>query len=208
MKTTTCLQRPAAVGLTGGMGSGKSSVGRFWQQRYGIEYIDADRVCRELLQPQAAGWQALTGEFDDLFLAADRTVDRPLLRRAIFGDATLRQRLNDLIHPLARQEIRRRISAAAAPGFLVEVPLLFEAGWAGEFDRTVVVYALPSLCRDRLMARDGIDAAEAIRAIAVQFPLDNKALLADHVIDNSGTWQDTCLQLLHLGEMIWGGAKL
>jgi len=193
------------VGLTGGIGSGKSSVARFWQERFGLVCIDADGICRQLLKPEASGWLAVVAAFGETFLAPDRTIDRPRLRAAIFGDSALRRQLDALLHPLVRKEVRRQIHQASGVRCLVEVPLLYEAGWQDEFDVVVVVYAPSGRCRQRLMARDRVSAEAADLALAAQLPLAEKALLAAHVIDNSGPWQDTCLQLLHLGEVLWGG---
>ncbi len=200
--------RRRPVGLTGGMGAGKSSAARFLRQRFGLAYIDADVICRQLLEPEASGWHALVDCFGGRFLAPDRSVDRPRLRDAIFADPALRQQLDRLLHPLARRELHRRLAALAMVGrCLVEVPLLYEAGWEAEFDGVVVVYAPFEQCRARLCRRDRISGEAAELAMAAQIPLAEKALRAGHVIDNSGPWHETCLQLLHLGEVLWGEAR-
>jgi dephospho-CoA kinase len=195
-------ERPV-IGITGGMGSGKSSVARYLHQHFGGISIDADAVCRELLEPEAAGWELFRKAFGAEYLNTDRSINRPLLRRAIFGEERVRRRLESLLHPLAKEEIARRVRTETGPGwFLIEVPLLFEAGWDRETDRVIVVYAHPERCRERLMKRDRMSAAEATAAIATQWPLAAKATRADHVIDNSSNWAVTCLQVLHLGELL------
>lgn len=197
------IQRPV-IGITGGMGSGKSAVARYLYRRFGGALIDTDAVCRELMEPGAAGWDAFQLAFGDKYLNPDQSINRPLLRRVIFLEEEKRRRLESLLHPLAKKEIVRRIGTEARAGlFLVEVPLLFEAGWDREMDKTIVVYADPEICRKRLMKRDRMNAADATAAMATQWPLATKALQADHVIDNSGSWAATCLQVLHLGELLW-----
>jgi dephospho-CoA kinase len=196
------IQQPV-IGITGGMGSGKSVVARYLYRRFGGALIDADAVCRELMEPGATGWDAFRSTFGAEYLNPDQSINRPLLRRVIFLEEEKRRRLESLLHPLAKKEIVRRIGEARAVLFLIEVPLLFEAGWDREMDRIIVVYADHASCRIRLMKRDRMNAADAAVAMATQWPLAAKALQADHVIDNSGNWAATCLQILHLGELLW-----
>lgn len=192
------------VGLTGGIGSGKSSVARFCRQQFGVEYIDADLICRDLLVPDALGWQAFVAAFGTDYLDSEQKIDRQRLREAIFRDHLLRQRLNEIIHPLARNEIIQRLSLTAAERCLVEVPLLYEAGWEEDFSSVIVVYASENCCLERLMQRDHLTREAAMEAVGAQMPLAEKAQRADHVIDNSGAWSDTCRQLLQLAKLLWG----
>ncbi|MDP2105139.1 MAG: dephospho-CoA kinase, partial [Desulfobulbaceae bacterium] len=114
------------------------------------------------------------------------------------------------LHPLARLQIREHIREQALrdPGgrIVVEVPLLYEAGWQDEYSRVIVVYAHAALCWRRLVARDGIGPEEAKQAMDIQMDLAEKVVLADHVIDNSGVWADTCLQMHHLSRVLWPAA--
>lgn len=195
------------IGLTGGIGSGKSSVAVLWRTVRSLHYLDADQVCRELLEPHAEGWQAFRDVFGNQFFGADGSVNRPLLRRILFKDNMVREQVNGILHPLARQVIRKGIKenreAGAAP-LVVEVPLLFEAGWRDDFEQVVVVYADADKCLHRLMRRDQLSSQEAMLAWETQKPLVEKVLQADHVVDNSGNWADTSLQLLHLDKVVWG----
>lgn len=198
------------IGLTGGMGSGKSSVAALWCAFRPVLHIDADRVCRELLEPEAPGWKALRAAFPGRFLNADGSVDRQQLRRALFGDRVLREQLNEIIHPLAREVIADevKINLGNSAGLLVvEVPLLFEAGWRHDFDKVVVVYADAGICLQRLMERDRLSTAEAQAAGESQMPLVEKALQADYVLDNSGGLLETSLQLLHLDKVLCRGVR-
>ena len=192
-----------AVGLTGGIGSGKSSVARFYKQQFGIEYIDADVVCRDLLIPGASGWDAFVATFGTAFLNSDQSINRQLLRTSIFNDYDLRKQLDNIMHPLAKQEINAMLSQLNPRRCLVEVPLLFEAGWEDDFDAVIVVYASEQSCLERLMHRDNLSREAAVKAIAAQMPLSEKTRRADHVIDNSGTWEDTCRQMIQLGKVLW-----
>lgn len=193
----------AVVGITGGVGAGKSSVARFLAERSGVPLIDADQVCRELLQPGRAGWQALNKILSRDFFLEDGQLDRPRLRDALFADQRLRQELDTVLHPLAKEEIRTRIAQGVGESWLVEVPLLFEAGWQNEFDRIVVVYAGTAVRLARLCRRDNISRQQAEAMLAAQWPLADKVQRADHVVDNSGPWGETSLQLIRLASLLW-----
>lgn len=195
------------TGVTGGMGSGKSSAARFLCRRFPVICLDADAVVHEFLQPGQECWQVIA-ELDSGFVRRDRTIDKRLLRQALFADASLRQQINAKIHPIVRQKLIEKIRHEAGVNgrklFLIEVPLLYEANWQDMFAHIIVVYAPREKCVARLMMRDHISAAEAENSMAAQWPLMKKALLAGHVVDNSGSWVETSLQLQHLGRILWG----
>lgn len=201
-KEISCVKKP--VGITGGIGSGKSSVARYCKDQFGIHYIDADQVCRNLLAPGRAAWQAFLEAFGSEFLLPDQEIDRKKLRRAIFDDHSIREQLNEIVHPLAKAEIRQIVSQTDPWRCLVEVPLLYEAGWENEFRTVIVVYATDKCCLTRLMKRDNLSIESARKAIDSQLSLTEKAALAAHVIDNSGEWEETCRQMLKLGKALWG----
>ncbi|HEB51153.1 MAG TPA: dephospho-CoA kinase [Desulfobulbus sp.] len=194
------------IGISGGIGSGKSRVCRFWSARFSLPLIDLDAICRSLLRPGGEGWRALQAGFGNRFFSENGSLDRAALRRAIFADHGLRRQLDRLLHPLARRAMQDALAAQASETpVLVEIPLLIEAGWRSDVDRVVVVYAgLCERCR-RIVKRDHVDCSEALRAIRSQMSLADKALVADHVIDNSGAWADTCLQVIHLGRLLQDG---
>jgi len=199
------LKPTEKIGLTGTLGSGKSSVARFLQNSLAAESIDADLICRQLLEPDARGWHALQQTLGREYFKADGTVDRARLRNGLFRDDNLRTRVNHLLHPLAREEVVRRLQEIAQRSggpVVVEVPLLFEAGWEDIFDRIIVVYADCTSCCERIMQRDGVSFAEASSGLTAQSSLAAKVVRADHVIDNSGSWAATCLQLLHLKKIL------
>jgi len=193
--------------VTGGMGSGKSAAARFLCRRFPVTCLNADAVVYELLQPGQEYWQ-LIAELDSAFIRQDQTIDKRLLREALFTDDSLRQHINDKVHPLVRHKLLEKVNHQAREHgrkfFLIEVPLLFEANWQDMYSRVIVVYCSWEKCVARVMMRDQISADEAKNSMSTQWPLLKKALLAGHVIDNSGGWVDTSLQLLHLGGILWG----
>jgi len=193
--------------VTGGMGSGKSSVARFLCRRFPVTCLSADAVAHELLEPGQEYWQVIAA-LDSAFIRPDQTIDKRLLREALFSDASLRRQINGKVHPLVHHKLLEKIDHEAKEHgrkfFLIEVPLLFEANWRDMYTRVIVVYCPPEKCVARVMTRDQISADEAKNSIATQWPLLKKALLADHVVDNSGSWVETSLHLLHLGEILWG----
>lgn len=199
----------AHIALTGGIGSGKSSVAAYLAG-HGWRVLDADLASRQLVAPGEAGWRALREEFGASYFQADGTLDRPRLRRAIFADERLRLRVNAILHPLVRAELARQVAAAEGAPKLLEIPLLFETGWQDDFAAVLVVFADEESCLARIMARDGVSRSQALAALAAQIPLATKAGWADYLIDNSGDWSDTCRQLEQLTKIWrekWGGVK-
>jgi dephospho-CoA kinase len=192
------------IGITGGIGSGKSTVSRFWAARAGLPLIDIDQLCRELLEIGMPGWVALKTRLGEAYFDPDGRLNRQCLRAAIFDDAGLRHVVNQFIHPLAMQLLHKKMGYLDGD-VLVDVPLLFEAGWEKQFSRTVVVYADRQTCCRRLCSRDRILPGEAVKAIAVQMSIGEKALRADHVVDNRYCWLLTRMQISHLAEIVRTG---
>ncbi|MFH7320959.1 dephospho-CoA kinase [Desulfurivibrio sp. D14AmB] len=193
------------VAITGGIASGKSRVTRRLAQAHGLATIDVDQLARELLRPGQAGWLALEGRYGSRFWGAAATLDRSRLRRAIFADPSLRAEIDQLLHPLIREAMLAEVARLNPGGrerILVEVPLLYEAGWADDFSRVIVVWAPEEVCLARLLQRDGVSLAEARAAVAAQMPLREKAARADLLIDNSGPWEATCRQLEKIEKII------
>lgn len=193
------------LGVTGGIGSGKSSVCQLLASSCQAAVVDVDQCCRQLLAPDQPGWLALRDGGDGQaglgagFFLANGELDRKALRERLFADAQLRLRVDALLHPLARQAMRAAVAASPGPLVLVEIPLLYEAGWEQEVDAVLVVSARPGARCCRIMRRDGVSRRQAARAIAAQMDLDEKARRADMVIDNSGAWPRTQEQVLALG---------
>ena len=194
------------IGLTGGIASGKSRVAETLAGMLHCVHVDADELCRQLLEPHAEGWLKISKIFGLKYFTENGSINRPLLRKKLFADEDFRQKVNNIIHPLVKRTIIRRmdhiIEADINSRVLVEVPLLYEVQWENLFDTVVVVYADYETCLNRLMKRDGVARSEAIRELESQLPLSEKVMKADHVIDNSGMLPDTNNQVEHLVDLL------
>jgi len=189
-------RRPLRIGLTGGIGSGKSLVAGMLRE-LGAAVVDADRVAREVMAPGGPAYADVVREFGPEVVGPDGSLDRRALAARIFGDAGARHRLNQLTHP----HIRRRMAEeadrlAATPGVEVivfDIPLLLETTDGRELglDGIVVVYADEATRVRRLMARDGLSESDARQRVAAQMPLEGKVARADWVVDNRGTPEET-----------------
>ena len=146
------------------------------------------------------GWVALKASLNKSFFGLDGRLDRRGLRSAIFDDDGLRHKVDQLMHPLALDLLHTKTVDLEGP-VLVDVPLLFEAGWENQFRRIVVVYANRQTCCRRISGRDKILPEEAAKAIFSQMRIGEKAMLADHVIDNRYCWLLTRMQVSHLAEL-------
>ena len=208
-------KRALVIGLTGGIGTGKSTVAELFRQ-HGATLISADQLSREILAPGAVGSQLLRREFGERFFGGRQELDRAALRRAIFTEPEVRRRVDALLHPLIRQRIAELLPAAAKVrpvaekmpifhGVVVEVPLLLEVGWQDDFDCVVVVRADERQALARVRNRDGVKRREAEAAIAAQLPLSEKLALADEVIDNRGPLPETARQVAELIFRLQGG---
>ncbi|CAK8717910.1 Dephospho-CoA kinase [Candidatus Electronema halotolerans] len=196
---------PEIIGITGGIGSGKSRVCSYLAELSGWPLLDADQICRKLLLPQAAGWAALRTLLPANFFTAAGELNRPKLREAIFADSALRQQIDNILHPLAKKEMLTQAAQQTAPLVLAEIPLLFEAGWQDSVSLTVLVYATEAVRLRRIMERDQVTEEQARQAAAAQMPLEEKKRLADYLVDNSGYWQKTCGQLRQLAAILAQG---
>jgi len=192
------------IAVTGGIGSGKSSVAALLADAVQADLFSADLVCHELMQPDAAGWLGIVAAWGVGFLRSDRTIDRGLMRDAVFRDEAMRRQLESILHPLIRQELKRKMEAVARLGgrCVVEIPLLFEVGWQDQFDATIVVYAPESVCVKRIVTRDGIGEEAARRILAAQMSPEKKAAMATHVISNAGLWVQTVQQVSSLARLL------
>jgi dephospho-CoA kinase len=199
------------VGLSGGIGSGKSSVARMFAS-LGARVIDADAIVHELQAPNMPMLADIAAAFGSEMIDAEGRLDRARLGALVFRDAAARARLGAIVHPPVAAEIARRLEQArrdAVPLVVIDIPLLFEGRRAGTgsaahlaFDATVLVWVSEPTQIERQMARDGCSRDEALRRIRAQLPLDEKRELADHVIDNSGTPEQTQRQVRALFEAL------
>jgi dephospho-CoA kinase len=175
-------------GLTGGIGSGKSTVARRFRAR-GLAVVDADELAREAVAQHSDGFTSLVATFGNGIVAANGELDRKQLARIVFADDKLRTRLNEIVHPRVRELAQRRFSELDRQGAALacyEVPLLFEGGLADVLRPVVVVTAPEGAQVTRAAQRDGVSAADVQARIRAQMPLREKVEGADYVIDNDG----------------------
>lgn len=185
------------IAITGTVSSGKSKVAAMLAAAMRIESIDSDWLCRQLLQPGLPAWCELQKQWRGRFFDTTGHLDRVCLREAVFSEPEVREALQAILHPRVREEIavRWRKAAQLARHLLVEVPLLFETGWQDEFNHVVTVYTPAALSVARTVLRDKVSVAQAESILALQLSADEKASRADSVIDNSGTWAATAVQV-------------
>ncbi|MER5785609.1 dephospho-CoA kinase [Streptomyces mobaraensis] len=174
------------VGLTGGIGAGKSEVSRRLAA-HGAVIVDSDRIAREVVEPGTAGLAAVVAEFGPEVLAPDGSLDRPRLGSVVFADAGRLAALNAIVHPLVRAR-SAELEAAAAPDAVVvhDVPLLVENGLAPLYDLVVVVDAREDTRLDRLVRLRGMAPEEARARMAAQATREQRLAAADIVIPNDG----------------------
>ena len=184
------------LGLTGGIGSGKSMVGQIFAW-LGAVVIDADQLAREVVEPGQPALQEIATTFGRDVLLADGRLDRSKLAGIIFADPAERARLDAITHPRIRARMDEEIKARrSGPGVLiVDIPLLYENDRTHSVERVIVVWVDPQTQLRRIRRRDGLSAEAARQRIAAQMPLDAKRARADHVIDNSGSREDTRRQV-------------
>lgn len=186
------------VALTGGIATGKSYVLARLGRR-GVPTIDADRLARDVVRPGRPAWAALVERFGADICGPDGQVDRARLGDIVFADAAARAALEAIVHPPVRQaiadwfearEAEARVSLAVA-----DIPLLYETGREGSFDRVVVTACPPEMQERRIVARNGLPVTEARRRIEAQLPIEHKAARADFVIRTDGTFEETDRQV-------------
>lgn len=192
MSTLTSVLR---VGLTGGIGSGKSEVSRRLES-LGAVLVDADVIAREVVEPGTPGLAAVADAFGEDILLPDGSLDRERLGSIVFADAERRERLNAIVHPLVGERMRQ-VAEDAPPGAVVvyDVPLLAENDLAGEYDLVVVVDAPVEERIHRLTTLRGMTEEAARDRIAAQATPERRRAIADRVIDNSGTLEALSAQV-------------
>ena len=192
------------IGLTGGIGAGKSTVSRTFAE-CGAVVVDGDVISREVVQPGTDGLAALVEHFGEGILLPDGALDRPALATIAFSDETNRQKLNGIVHPLVARRRSELIAAAAEDAVIVEdIPLLVESGMAPLFPPVVMVHADAGLRLSRWMEYRGFTEADATARIAAQATEEQRRVVADVWLDNSGSEG----QLVGQARELWYGRVL
>jgi dephospho-CoA kinase len=193
------------VGLTGGIGSGKSTVARIIREQ-GIPVIDADQLAREVVEPGLPAHTDIARAWPEV-IGPDGHVDRKKLAGVVFNDEVSRRRLEAITHVRIRERIDAAIAALASAGHalvFVEAALLVETGSHERYDGLVVVAASEEAQLDRVVARDGCTREAALARLRSQKPLADKMRAASHVIDNQGDVDGTRIQTLQMLQSLTG----
>jgi len=190
------------VGLTGGIGSGKSTVGKMLRDR-GIPVIDADALAHQIVEPGLPAYADIADVWPEV-IGVDGRIDRKKLGAIVFSDATSQTRLQAITHPRIREQVAVQAAALEASGHhlaFLEAALLVETGFYKQLDGLVVVASSEETQILRVMARDGCAREAALARIRAQRPLADKIRVADHVLDNDGDLEATRAQL---GQLLAG----
>ncbi|MCC3746897.1 dephospho-CoA kinase [Rouxiella badensis] len=173
------------VALTGGIGSGKSTVANAFA-RLGITLVDADVIARRVVEPETPALLALAERFGKQVIQENSSLNRPRLREIIFSNADDKQWVNQLLHPIIQAETQRLIQAASSPYVLWVVPLLVENGLQARANRVLVVDVSEEIQLARTVSRDGVSLQQAKSIIAAQASRQQRLACADDIIDNNG----------------------
>jgi dephospho-CoA kinase len=200
------------VGLTGGIASGKSTVGAMFVE-LGCHLIDSDRITHRLLEPGQPVYTAVVHEFGKRILAPDGTIDRRILGDIVFKEnPQARTKLNSFVHPAViqrQQEWLKEVEAEDPQGIaIVDAALMIEVGTYKNYDKIVVVICRPEIQKERLMARSSLPEDQIEVRIRSQMPMDEKARYADFIIDNSDSIADTRKQVEQVYQQLRAAAGL
>ncbi|MFP1726264.1 dephospho-CoA kinase [Lonsdalea quercina] len=185
------------VALTGGIGSGKSTVAEGFA-RQGITIIDADIIARQVVEPGTSALSAIAKRFGPEILNADDTLNRSALRAKIFSSEREKAWLNQLLHPLIHAETQRQLLAAPGPYVMWVIPLLIENGLQSQAQRVLVVDVTPEIQLQRTLARDGVSLQQAEKILSAQATREQRLANADDIIDNSRSQSELAPQIAML----------
>ncbi|MGG0236989.1 dephospho-CoA kinase [Bacillus rhizoplanae] len=185
------------IGLTGGIASGKSTVSQMFQG-FHVPVIDADIIAREVVEPGKEAYNEIVTAFGKEVLGENGELDRPKLGSIVFHNEEKRLLLNGIVHPAVRKEMNAQKDIyirEKEQAVVLDIPLLFESKLTGLVDKILLVYVDSETQLTRLMERNNFKEEEAKARIASQMPLEDKITLADEVINNNGTMEETKAQL-------------
>ena len=185
------------LGLTGGIGSGKSAVSAMFEE-LGIEVVDADIVAREVVEPGSIGLKKITEHFGNEILTSEGTLDRAKLRRIIFANESEKQWLNSLLHPLIRESMITQLKQATSQYVILVAPLLFENGLEKYCDHTLLIDVPVEVQITRTTARDNVSTELAKQIIASQMSRADKQKKATDILDNNRPLEEVKIDVLKL----------
>ncbi|MEA3487468.1 MAG: dephospho-CoA kinase [Thermodesulfobacteriota bacterium] len=182
------------IGLTGGIGSGKSTVARLFQER-GAYIIDIDVIAHLVEKPGGVVWKRIVDYFGTKILDKDNTIDREKLGGIVFRNSEKLKKLNSIVHPAVFDEWQRRLDDIGSKDkeaiVISDIPLLIEVMWHRAVDMVILVYTSPDVQAERIMERNGYSYEESKARFRSQMPMDEKIPFADFVINNEGTREET-----------------
>ena len=186
------------IGVTGGIGSGKSTVADRLGKRLSAIVIKADDICRELLEPGCRGYTRFVQSGGERFLDSTGALDRRRLRKEMFSNGALKDLLESILHPLVFKQIEETAEQNPGSTVIAEVPLLFESGQHHVFDLVISVFSPREQVLERVVERDKVGREAVLEVIAAQMPPEEKNRRADYVIENGSDLQETEKQLAAL----------
>lgn len=193
------------IGLTGSIGTGKSTIANRFRE-LNIPVVDADKIAREVVEPNTETYRKIVETFGEEILHEDLTLNRKALGNIVFRDENKRKQLNSIIHPAIRKEMLRQRDEWIEIGkecVVLDIPLLYESKLTHFVDKVIVVYVDEDVQLQRIIERDKSSEEEAKNRIAAQIPVAEKAKMADAVIDNNGSIEDSYKQLEEILDT-WG----
>jgi dephospho-CoA kinase len=201
------MQTTLAIGITGGIGGGKSEACRIFE-RHGATVIDADALARELMDSHPAIQRRIRKQLGDHLYGPDGHVDRKAMSKMLFTDDSARKKINEIVHPVVIEEIAGLLSAARQKrspwGVIVEAALIYESGVESLFDYVIVVTADQELRTTRVMQRSGLSRQEVLERMESQMSDEEKCSRADFVIHNDGTTADLAARCLLIEKLMKG----
>ncbi|WP_226036455.1 dephospho-CoA kinase [Aquibacillus saliphilus] len=190
------------IGLTGGIASGKSTIANMLKKEK-LPVIDADVISRQVVEPTEKAYEEILATFGSEILHEDNTINRKKLGELVFSNNTKREQLNNIVHPAVREKMlkkRDEYIEKKEQVIVLDIPLLFESKLTNLVDKILVVYVKEEIQLKRLMARDNSSKADATNRIKSQLSIDEKKRLADAVVDNGGTKEESKRQLMSILE--------
>ncbi|WP_289933448.1 dephospho-CoA kinase [Lactobacillus delbrueckii] len=177
------------LGLTGGIATGKSTASRILKEM-GCQVIDSDLIAHQQAEVGQVSWQRILEEFGPDFFNEDWSLNRKKLGQYVFANPKALAKLSKITQGEVLKEVQKQMKDNQASVCVIDVPLLFEAGWQDYFDAVLLIAAPEEVELDRLMKRDSLSEAEAKRRMHAQLPLGEKRLLASYVLENTGTIEE------------------
>ncbi|OEU48497.1 MAG: dephospho-CoA kinase [Desulfobulbaceae bacterium S3730MH12] len=188
------------IAVTGGLGSGKSTVSKLLASSLQCELINTDQLCRKQLQPGAEGLKKFQEVFGGRFLHPDGTVNRQILREVTFKDQRIKSQLEAILHPIISEIVNQKWNQreGSIEHLVIEVPLLYEVQWQDDFDECIVVYLPEHLVYERVALRSGLSFEEIRSILQAQMPIEEKRTHTQFIVDNSTTFASSVLQVAYL----------